>query len=277
MAELELDANFEAALEDCCRRLHGGESLERWVTAYPSSYRSELQRLAPLSLALGRIGHDPSPAFAARLERRLLTLSADTGGQKAAAARGLLKRFFTSGPAKPVLAGVTALMLLLGVGGFGAVRASRNSLPDSPLYVVQLLNDKAQVRLAPNRRAQIAIRARQVVALGGQLRNAEQTGKPPAVKQAIALRLVKTINQMVTQAIAERNDGDPQPAERVATLLQAMQKQLETAAPKAPPQQRPLLLRLHTFVVRQERRLATQPASEPAPPIGESSSPPSIQ
>src|SRR5687768_6823685 len=64
--------DIESALEECRARLETGEPLEECLTDFPAAYHDELRRLLALVPRLGSLQRDPSPAFQARLERRLL-------------------------------------------------------------------------------------------------------------------------------------------------------------------------------------------------------------
>ena len=255
---LEHDARFAAMLEECCRRVQGGEHLERCLADYPAGDRAALARLVPLASDLGRLGRDPSPAFQARLEQRLLAAVDEERRVRRRGPLGQLGRFFTAAPMLRLAAVALAVLVVLVGSGVGIIQASDGSLPDSPLYQVKTAREWVELALARNGETQVGVYARQIEDGGGEMDRAVRGGKPQRVVEVLAARLVQSIDRMVDQAIEMRARGNPRPAVRATVALRAMQRRLDQVIAQASPDLRPALQRLRLFLERQEQRL-TQP------------------
>lgn len=250
----ENDLRFDAALEDCCRRVQIGEPLERCLDDYPREYRAELARLAPVARQVARLRRDPSPEFEVRLERDLLAaVDATRRGRRGEPLarpgrlwRGLSLRLAT------VL--MVALVVLVG-GSVGAVQASDDSLPDSPLYQVKTAREWVEVILARDEQAAVGVHARQIAERGRELDKAVRANKPRRVVDVLTLRLAISTKRMVDQAVELRDRGDPQPAIRALAAVRGIQRETDRLISQASPGARPPLQRLQRFLREQERRL----------------------
>ncbi len=251
------DARFDAALEECCRRVQRGEILEHCLADYPVEYHEELSRLVPLAGVLSQVRRDPSPEFQARLEQRLL---AEVDKARKAQRVGLptrIGRFFTSMPLMR-LAVITLVVLVVFAGtGVGVIQASDNSLPDSPLYRVKTLREWAELMLAQNNgEAQVGVYARQIGARGRELELAVLTGKPRPVVNVLAVQLAFSTEKIVDQSLQLRARGKPEPADRASMMIRNMQRHVDRLMLHASPAVRPTLRRLRVLLDRQEQRLS---------------------
>jgi hypothetical protein len=254
MSAQSREERFEAALEECCQRVQNGESLEHCLAGYPADYAEELRKLVPLVTPLSRLGRDPSPEFAARLEQDLLTRM--TAAEPASPlptrprARGWL-----AGPLTR-LATVAAVVVVLFVGGgWGAVQASADSLPDSPLYNIKLASESAEETFAWNDDAKINIHLRHMQRRGDELERALAKGKGPVLVDGLALRLAAQAKQATDDALTLRANGQ---TTEVATTRQAIMDRRQAIAAltsQARPAVRPALQRLLAFLDQQINRL----------------------
>ena len=267
------DASFEAALEDCCRRVRQGESLANCLPDYPQQYREEVARLVPLSERVASLGRDPSPEFQARLERRLLARVQQAAKSQRVGLRRLLPLPFPMGTALRSAVATTAVLLVLALSGVGAVSASADSLPDSPLYPVKVAKEWVQLAMARDGEAKVNVRANQIVQRGRELQKAVQEEKPPRVVEALTLALGRSTEGMVDLALELRTGGKTQQAARALAALRNMRLQAVHLALEAQPDSRPILRRLISYLDAQERRLEQgkgaplqQPSSEAVAP-----------
>ncbi len=254
MTTYEQDARFEAALEGCCRRVQQGESLASCLLDYPVEYREEIAHLVPVSERVALLGRDPSPEFQARLERQLLA-SVEEVRRAQGVSRGWFGRLFPVGPVLKSVVATLVVLLVLSLGGVGAVNASADSLPDSPLYRVKAAKEWVQLAMARDGEAQVNVRAGQIVERGKELQKAVQEKKPPRVVEVLSLALGQSTEKMVDQALVLETRGKTQQAARVLTALRTMGRQLNRLAAQAQPVSRPALHRLLNFLNGQERRL----------------------
>ncbi len=252
-------ANMMGALDECCRRVQAGERLESCLASYPAEYREELGRLVPLAGRLSGLRRDPSPQFQARLEQRLLA-SMDRSRQ--ARRGGWLARLgaMAAGTAWRAATAAMVLVVVLVVGSFGAVQASANSLPDSPLYGVKLAKERVQLALARDAESQVGVRANLIDQRGREIEQALLSQKPRPVLEALANRLTRATENMVTRAIEASEAGNRRPAARAVVILRAAQQRLDNLMAQASPEVRPRLERLERYLGQQERRLLAQAA-----------------
>lgn len=257
------EARFASALEECCRRVQKGESLEQCLADYPLEYRENLGRLVPLTARLGELGSDPSPEFQARLERCLLASMEEARQHRP---HGLAERIRRSVVAFPALLSprqfpmralaiaLAALLILVG-SGIGVVQASEDTLPDSPLYQVKVAREWVEVNTARDQEVRLGVHIRQIGKRGLELNNAVRSGKPRRVVGALSLRLGASTVQMVDQALELQSRGRPQPAISALNVIRAMQVRVDQLLAQATPHGRPPLRRLRSFLNEQERRL----------------------
>ena len=255
MKSLEEDTRFEEILDECCRRVGRGEPLERCLVDYPMEYREELTRLVPVARRVGVLVQDPSPEFQARLELRLLASVDDVHRRQRTGISARIGRFFAAIPLARSLAIALVVLLLLAGGGFGVNYAAADSLPDSPLYQVKTVREQLQLALARAPEAQVEVRARQIAQRGTELSQAIQGGKQPKLVDTLVTRVETSTDQMVKQALAARDKGNPVPASRAAVAMRTMIRRVDTIIPKAKPDLRPSLQQLRVFFRDQERRL----------------------
>jgi hypothetical protein len=258
-ASLEGDSRFEAALEECCRRVREGQPLERCLADYPAEYGLELARLVPLALRVPVLRRDPSAAFVARLEERLASEAADRVGRRPAGGRqegrGWLERLQL-----PLSLGRASVALVLGVlvlvgGGVGAVQASDEAMPESPLYRVKEAREWAELALARTPEAEVGVHVKQIAERGREMDRAARAGLPKRVLDVLAIRLGVSIDRAVDRALELRARGQRQPAERALGAVRGMRERVERLLPRAAADNRPTLARLATFLAEQERRL----------------------
>lgn len=257
MITFEGDARFSAALEDCCRRVQRGEVLERCLNDYSVEYRGELSRLVPLTARFQAVGDDPSPEFQRRLEQRLLdALDQDRArGHRAPPRLGPPLAFLRSAPAMRFAALGLAAMLVVAMSGAGAVQASEDSMPDSPLYQVKAARDWVRLALARDGESRVGVHADQIGQRGRELQFAVLADKPRPVVQELAVRLAFSVERIVDQALELHERGRLAPAARSLMSLREMGRQLDRLAQQAAAEARPSLQRLQAFLDEQEQRL----------------------
>ena len=255
MMSLEEDARFAEILDECCRRVGIGESLERCLSDYPMEYREELTRLVPMAGRVGVLARDPSPEFQARLEKKLLATADIIHRSQRTGFSARVSRLFAAIPLARTAVIALVVLIVLGVGGFGVDQAAAGSLPDSPLYQLKTIREQVQLALARAPEAQVELHAKQIAQRGAELNQAVQSGKPPRVVDVLVTRVETSTNQMVEQALVARTRGNLLPARRAGTAIRGIVRRLDTIIPEAKPELRPPLERLRGFFQQQERRL----------------------
>ena len=253
---MEQDESFDNILDECCRRVRHGEPLELCLADYPPEYQEELARLVSLTEPLTRMVTDPSPEFQARLERELLASVDEAREAQRLGVLARIGRFFSGSPAMRLAAiGLAALALLLG-GGFGAVQASENSLPDSPLYQVKTAREWVELALVQSGEGRVVIYVRNVDQRGMELERAARAPKAERLAAPIARRLAESTERMVDHALEAGARGNPQPAARALAAIRTVQQRLDRLTPGASPEVRRIIQRLRSFLEGQEQRLA---------------------
>lgn len=248
------DARFNAALDDCARRLRDGEPLERCLGDHAAEYRAELARLAPLAARIGGLGRDPAPDFERRLEQRLLAAVAVERRVRRRADRPLLGRLLGGGPARTAAVALVTVLVLL-VGGGGALRAAGDSLPDSPLYRLKEAREATELLIARDDETRVGVLLRQLGERGRELAEAVRTDRPAPVIEVLAQRMAETTGRIVDRALDLDQRGARAPTRRALLLVRALERQVGRAAALGPPDSRPALRRLLTALQEQERRL----------------------
>ncbi len=254
-----------AAVEDCCRRVRQGESLESCLAGYPPQYREELARLVPLSGRLAKLAGNPSPEFQARLQRRILEEVAEARQCRSRGPLARVKQAFSplvalllpGGAMVPARALGIALiaLIVLAASGIGAVQAAEDSLPDSPLYHVKTAREWVETATARDQQAKLNVEIRQIGKRGMELAAAVRAGKPRPVLAVLVNRLGIVTKQMVDHAIAMQGQGAPQAVPRALTVIRAMQNQTDQLLAETGPDERRPLLRLRHGLDEQEARL----------------------
>lgn len=252
------DEQFALKLDECSQRMRRGETLEQCLAGCPVEYREELARLLPLTANLVQLAHNPSPDFQARLERKLLvSVNEARWGQRP----GLLPslgRFFSGSPAVRLASlGLAALVILLG-GGFGAVQASEDSLPDSPLYQVKTAREWVELVLTASGESQTVAYVRVIDERGRELERAAGANKPERTLLAVATRLARSTEEMVDKALEARARGNPRPAARALASVRSMQQRLNRLDTRGSPEFRRVVQRAVAFLEGQEQRLLKQ-------------------
>ena len=263
MAALEQEEQFAVALEECCLRLQRGETLESCLADSPAEYREEIASLAPLVGCLRRLGRDPSPQFQARLERNLLASVDEARQRRREGVFGQVARFFSTASAMRFAILALVALIVVGASGAGAVQASDDSLPDSPLYQLKVVREWAELALARDGEAVIGAHARQIAERGRELQRAVRTGNRRVV-DALAIRIYWSVERIVDKALEVRARGNPQPAAKALVAIRVIQSQVDRLAAQASPEVRPSLQRLHFFLEQQERRLTEGGPDGPA-------------
>lgn len=255
MTPFEQDARFSAALEECCRRVQRGEALEQCLDDYPREYREEIARLALLVGRLAQASRDPSAEFQARLERRLL---AAVEGARRAQRTGLLGyagRFFSAAPAMRAAMVALAALIIVAGGSLGAVQASENSLPDSPLYQVKEAREWVELTIAQNEESQVGVRVTHVGKRDHELERAILAGKPRRVIDPLINRIASSVERTVDKALESSSKGNFKPVNRARVLLRTTQRHVDRLMGQASPEDQPALQQLRSFLDEQERRL----------------------
>ncbi len=251
----EQDPRFGTALEDCCHRVQGGESLASCLLDYPTEYREEIARLVPLSEQVALLARDPSPEFQSRLEEQLLARVDEAWKAQGRDWRSRFGLFFPLGPAFKSAVATLAVLLVLTLSGAGALNASAGSLPDSPLYGVKTAKEWVQMAMARDGEAKVDAHADQIAERGKELQKAVQEKKPPRVVGGLALALAQSTQKMVDQALDLQAKGRAPQATRVLAVLRTMGRQVDRLAAQAQPDSRPALHQLSSFLDRQEQRM----------------------
>jgi hypothetical protein len=280
VSALDGDPRFEEALEACCRRVQAGEPLDSCLVDYPGAYREELRQLVPVTMRVTQATRDPSSAFEAALERRLLA-SVDEARAEARRPQGggWLNRVgnaLTSGVLARALVTACVVALVLGLGGVGLVSAASDSLPDSPLYQVKSAREWLQLALARNPDARLGVNQQQIVQRGRELQVAVERRAPPRLVQRLATQLDASVQQMVDQALTLEARGQPIPPRRALLVLRTMEQLLDRLAAEATPADREILQQLRTTLHQQEQRLTERGVSSSlgqGPGVGETRGP----
>lgn len=137
-----MDAQFEAKLIECLSALDDGQSIEQVLARYPG----DAAELRPILMTAGRLSAfrmEPSEAQKMKSRRAFLAqaqvLQARPAGK------------FTGFRLWPRLAATfSALVLVIGVLGGGAVVASGSALPGDPLYGLKRAVEDARLALSGN-------------------------------------------------------------------------------------------------------------------------------
>ena len=258
MTTLDHDSRFASALEACAQRVRHGESLELSLADYPAEYRAELARLVPLSTQVGALAGDPSPAFQARLEQRLLDALEETQRARRVGLLSRLGRWFAAAPLARAVPAMLVFAVVLAGTGVGAVQAAGDSLPDSPLYCVKATKESVELLLARDDESKVGVHARQLGERGRELDRAVVAKKSRLVIDVLAVRLAGSTERIVDAALVLEAQGNRQPAARALALIRSMQSRVDRATVQASPQARPSLKGLRRFLEEQERRLTSQ-------------------
>jgi hypothetical protein len=139
---------------DCLEMLQRGETIERCLAAYPQ-HAGELELLLRASMAVASARPTPDPAFraAARLRfqgavrHHLAQQQQAAARQTTVGGRGFWRGGFTFTSLTRAWAGMAAaLVLTVGLTG-GVAFASSDAMPDSPLYGVKRLTERARLAM----------------------------------------------------------------------------------------------------------------------------------
>lgn len=244
-------SGFETALAEICRRVQGGEPLERCLNDYPSSYHDGLRQLAPLSGRIAAVASDPSPLFRARLEQRLIGA---VEARRAGRARGW-EGWFAPAPALRASAIALVLFLVLGGSGIGVTYAAEPSLPDSPLYPVKRVRERIELAFARDDQAAAGTLARQAERREEEIERAVEAGKRQGVMDALAREAVATGERWVRRANEAAASGNLLPAMRGREAVRNLIKRVDNKLPTAGPEARTALVRLRGILEEQEGRL----------------------
>ncbi len=252
---MEQDPRFHASLEDCSRRVLGGESLERCLNDYPAEFKEELSRLVPLAAAIGRLGSDPSPGFRARLRRHVAVWADGAKASQSRGLHGLLRGLFYSGGVTRFASVAVIALLLLSGGGFGAVQASARSLPDSPLYQVKTAREWVQTVMARDADSQADVVATSIQERGREVERALRAGKQERVIEQVLTQLSSSVKQMDDRALEANARGNSRPITLALATISSMRQRIDRLTPRASPSVRRLLQRIDAFLDQEESRL----------------------
>ncbi|HLV36883.1 MAG TPA: LysM peptidoglycan-binding domain-containing protein [Spirillospora sp.] len=131
------------AFDDCVARLHGGESLDSCLRAYPD-YAAELRPLLLTSQALRQVHIDPAEVQAAQARGRAKVIAAMQPPTLT------LERPARRSPYLRLVTLAASLILLLGVFFGGAAVATETSLPGDPLYGYKRFTEQVRVAISSN-------------------------------------------------------------------------------------------------------------------------------
>ncbi len=142
------DRQFEYIFAECLDRLQGGEDLEMILRDHPD----EADRIRPLlesTNAIAAFSPDPEPRFktAARLRFHGAVRGHVLREQEKAESR-----WFSGGLtplARAWVGSAAVLVLALGISG-GATVASASAMPESPLYGIKRLAERARLAMTPS-------------------------------------------------------------------------------------------------------------------------------
>jgi hypothetical protein len=246
--------SIEDALEDCRRRLARGESVEDCLAAHPA-HADELAALLPLIVQARALARDPDPAYAAAARRRFQAAVAAAGAARARAAPstsrfGWLKR----------LALPAALVVALVFSGAGLARVSADDsvLPDSPLYTVKQVQERAgQLLAARTPSGRIAYQAKLAMNRASELEVAERLHAGPALQRQIATSMVNATNQLVDEIAALPDPDRATFAQRARPLLAREQRDLRQAAATAPKRLAPVYQQLEGAIQADQQKLSS--------------------
>lgn len=251
--------SFSAALDDCRARVEAGEALETCLGDYDPDLRSELARLLPVAISLGRLASDPTPAFESRLATQLHAEMARSASTPPPGVAARLSAWLAPAPALRWAAILALILVAVGGGGAGVVAASNQSLPDSPLYQIKEARESAELIFVREPEQQVAVQLTQLAIRERELGLAIDSGKNPRVVQLIVARTSAATERLVDQTLDARARGNPRPALRVTALLEGLQRQTERLMAEAAPAARLPLQQLETQLAEQQRRLAPTP------------------
>jgi hypothetical protein len=193
----QYDERLATVLEESFARIRAGELPDRVLSDCPADLQPELARLLGLEMRLQGLGHDPPPQFQARLEHTLMSAMAE---QRRAQTPAKQRLFGVSLFLRPAVLAL-GVLLLLGIGGAGAVQASHQSLPDSPLYKIKVIRESGQLWLTREPEAQVDVHAAQLNERSAELERSVAKQKRSRDAEVIARRLAEGVRQAVDRAI----------------------------------------------------------------------------
>ncbi len=261
---------FDDVLAQCLNDVQSGTATVQECLERHPDYARQLRPLLLTAVAVGSApAVEPSPAFRGTAKTRLLNLIAARhapGTPPAAASLRPAPRRWPVAWAR-VLAVVLAVSMLFA----GTAYASRDSLPDSPLYPVKVTLEQVRLAATPDqvRRTRLFLdlldrRALETAAMA-------RTGKLVFANRASQdyARLLREAEVIADRLPLDKSD--------VRLLLLVMRERLthhqsifQRALADAPEQSRVLLRRslslTNQAIERINRRLAGQPAPTPVPP-----------
>ncbi|MGH2461414.1 MAG: DUF5667 domain-containing protein, partial [Chloroflexota bacterium] len=181
-----MDEPIADIVEECRRRLARGETIEICLAAYPS-HGAELARLLPIAARARSLARGPDPTFAELARRRFARDLAAARDRRQAMARP------RSGPLSWLqnLLVPVAVVLVVILSGFGLVQASRNTLPDSPLYPVKQAQENVAQVLTRGPEARATLQIKTANQRLDELQTAERLRKGPIVLLTLADKMVQ--------------------------------------------------------------------------------------
>jgi len=135
---MKMSRDFDNILNDCLERmLVKGKTVEECLQIY-AEYATELESLLQTAKATKQaLAIEPGAEFRARARYEFQSALQEVKPRKAPFFWSWQPRWLTT----------LAITLAVLMAGIGTVAASRNSMPDSPLYTVKLASEQAQLTL----------------------------------------------------------------------------------------------------------------------------------
>ncbi|MFC1957815.1 DUF5667 domain-containing protein [Chloroflexota bacterium] len=134
---------FDNVLDECLERLlFKGETLDQCLQSFPA-HADELKSLLETALAARQASAiQPRPEFREKARAQFHSALRDMESKRS--------RSFFSWNWQPRWAMVTAVVLVLVLGGSGIVAAAGGSMPDEPLYAVKLATEQVRLVFTPS-------------------------------------------------------------------------------------------------------------------------------
>ena len=191
------DPQTEAIFAECVDRIQAGEELESVLQSIPER-SEEIRPLLESLISMAAFAPDPDAQFkgAARLRFHGAIRSHTLREQEKAA-----KGWFSGGLsplARAWVGSAAVLVLTIGIGG-GATVASASAMPESPLYGIKRLTERARLALTPSE----TLRAELLLTFAGE-RARELDVMAEEGKVAQVERLQRDLVKQLELAQAER-------------------------------------------------------------------------
>jgi hypothetical protein len=215
---METNKNIDNLLNECLERIFHGENLEEVLKSCPAEAK-ELRPLLQTALMVKKAAAiSPSPEFRARARYEFH----QTLLREKTAKQGFSFNFL------PRWAAAVSLALAVVLASGGAVAASTNSMPDSPLYPVKLATEQAHMTITFSDEAKAELYAEQTDTRVAEIIYMANKGDTAQIT-ALSQRLDERMNNMVvvTRAAYGKNNQSNIP------VVNGPQSTADSANPKA--------------------------------------------